>query len=1057
MRRCALLVCLAASVSPAFAAKRVTVEQLQQVLSAIHAKPDAEIALQLSALQLTERLDTAKLQQLEGSLPGPQARQALTALADLSAFLSVPQQEIPATPAPDLAEQRRILALTVTYVSKTLHQLPNFSATRITTSFQDLPEGYEKGGTVFSPAQPLAKAGTASATVFYRDGGEVVNASAKKGKKGDSAQGLSTSGEFGPILATTLLDAAHSKLAWGHWEQDQSGPVAIPVAVFDYSVPKDKSHYEVSFCCFVAGEADPNDLHPFHEIAGYHGEITVDPATGTVLRVTAQADLKPSDPLVRADIMVEYGAVELGGSSYTCPLKSVSVSQADVADMAVQRIQFSPGHLQTLLNDAAFEQYHLFHADARLLAASEGLPSEQPAIPPSANTSTADASTPNPPTPRELPKAPQNSPPVTSTVTNTASSPTQPSTPTTEASATAPPPEPAAAQPTAEPAFDVPSLSTRNQAQVPVFKATSEAVVVDIVVTKGHDEPVTGLRKEDFQIREDGKPQPVDFFEEHAPDNAPAVPLPQMPPNVFTNQPVVPPGDSVNVLLLDSLNTDRGDQAFVQQQILKYLKTMDPSTRIAVFALSSKLRMVQGFSSDSSVLQASLKDPNSGAATTTTAMSRSLQDKLDDQDEIANLSAVQMSPIGIQAVQASQANHAIYQADQRVKMTLEAMNLIARYLAGIPGRKNLIWFSGSFPISVFPDAKTMLSSDTLRQYGPAIRQTADLLTLSKIAVYPVGAEGVVTEHPMEASNAVPTNTEGPSADNRMAASTSQRQSDVTAPYSAEQSARAAKISAMEQLAADTGGQAILNTNDLDKAIARAVQNGSHYYTLVYTPTDKEMDGKYRRIEVKLHGAKYKLSYRRGYYADAAARDSASSRSSNLDSSDDATTADPLRHLLARGMPSSTQLLYGVRVLPATSQPASTAPHAGGNTSLTGPLIRYSIDFLIRWTDVDLQLTPQGNHAGKLQLGVIAYGRDGKPVNWVGVSQIMNLNPATFAAIQKSGIPAHLEIDLPSQDVYLATGVYDWASGTAGTLEVPLNFLQAQTKPAVPQTSQAKPN
>ena len=109
----------------------------------------------------------------------------------------------------------------------------------------------------------------------------------------------------------------------------------------------------------------------------------------------------------------------------------------------------------------------------------------------------------------------------------------QPSSPATEASATTPTPEPPAAAAPAEPDFDVPSLSSHNQGQVPVFKASSEAVVVDIVVTKGRDEPVTGLRKEDFQVTEDGKPQPVDFFEEHAPDNAPAAPLPQMPPNVL--------------------------------------------------------------------------------------------------------------------------------------------------------------------------------------------------------------------------------------------------------------------------------------------------------------------------------------------------------------------------------------------------------------------------------------------------------------------------------------------------------------------------------------------
>ncbi len=1055
MRRCVLLACLAAIVSPAFAAKRVTVEQLAQVLSATHAKPDAEIALQLSDLQLTERLSTAELLQLEGNLSGPQARQALTALADLSAFLSLPPAEIPATPAPGFAEQRRIMALTVTYVSQTLHQLPNFSATRITTRFQDQPQGYAKGGSSFVGAQPLALAGTASATVFYRDGGEVVNAAAEKGKKGEPALGLSTSGEFGPILATTLLDAAHSKLAWGHWEQGEAGPVAV----FDYAVPSEKSHYEVSYCCFVGGVgANVSDFRPFHQIAGYHGEIAVDPANGTVLRVTAQADLKPTDPLVMADIMVEYGPVELGGRSYICPLKSVSISQAQAADanMAAAKVQFSPGHLQTLLNDVAFVQYHLFHADAHILNAAEGLPEEHSATPPPAYAGSADASTPNPPTTSELPKASENRSPDASAPNDAPGSPSpQPSGPATEAAATTPTPEPPAASPPAEPGFDVPSFSARTQGQVPVFKASSEAVVVDIVVTKGRDEPVTGLRKEDFQVTEDGQSQPVSFFEEHAPGSAPAVPLPQMPPNVFTNQPAVPSGDSVNVLLLDSLNTDREDQAYVHGQILNYLKTMDPGTRIAIFTLSSKLRMVQGFSTDSSALQAALNDPKSGAPTTTTAMSRSLQDKLADQNEVATLSAEQMSGIGLEALQASQANYASYQADQRVSMTLEAMNYIARYLAGVPGRKNLIWFSGSFPISVFPTGKDKQPSDTMRQYGPAVRKTADLLTLSKVAVYPVGAEGVIVEHLMEGSNPGPVNTEGATADNRMGGSTSQRQGDPMVPYAAEHAARGAKIAAMEQLAADTGGEAILNANDLNKAIARAVQNGSHYYTLVYTPTNKEMDGKYRRIEVTLNSGKYKLSYRRGYYADQPARGGPDTNEAISDEPNG--QPDPLHPMLARGMPSATQLLYGVRVLPAAAQPGATAPRAGGNSALTAPLTRYSVDFLIRWTDVDLQLTPQGTHRGQIQVGVIAYGRDGKPANWVGFTLRMNLNAATFAAIQRSGIPAHIDIDLPRQDLYLATGVYDWASQKAGTLEIPFNVLQAQSTSAAPAETPSNPN
>jgi len=50
---------------------------------------------------------------------------------------------------------------------------------------------------------------------------------------------------------------------------------------------------------------------------------------------------------------------------------------------------------------------------------------------------------------------------------------------------------------------------------------------------------------------------------------------------------------------------------------------------------------------------------------------------------------------------------------------------------------------------------------------------------------------------------------------------------------------------------------------------------------------------------------------------------------------------------------------------------------------------------------------------------------------------MHLKPDVYESIQKSGIPAHAEIDLPNTDVYLETGIYDWATGKAGTLEIPL--------------------
>ena len=88
-------------------------------------------------------------------------------------------------------------------------------------------------------------------------------------------------------------------------------------------------------------------------------------------------------------------------------------------------------------------------------------------------------------------------------------------------------------------------------------------MLVDVVVTSG-DEPVGGLRKEDFQVTEDGRPQTISFFEEHTGGTVSAVALPPAPPGVYTNYPTIKTTDSINVLLLDSLNTQASDQTYDQ-------------------------------------------------------------------------------------------------------------------------------------------------------------------------------------------------------------------------------------------------------------------------------------------------------------------------------------------------------------------------------------------------------------------------------------------------------------------------------------------------------------
>jgi VWFA-related protein len=504
-----------------------------------------------------------------------------------------------------------------------------------------------------------------------------------------------------------------------------------------------------------------------------------------------------------------------------------------------------------------------------------------------------------------------------------------------------------------------------------------------------------------------------------------------MPPNVYTNVPPVPLSDAVNVLLLDSLNTDVQDQAYVHQQIMDFLKTMEPGTRTAIFMLGSKLRFVQGFTTDAGVLAAALNDKKNLPEREPLLQTRS--DAIDNAFITSAMSnaAGGRSTTGIQAVAAANADYARIQYANRAGMTLEALNYIARYLGSVPGRKNLIWFSSNFPVYVFPNMSERASIQNLEIGLNNVKATADMLTVSKIAVYPVGAEGVMVSHMMDADAAGPGGSSGigHGGGNPMPA------------YSGEASRRAAKISTMEQLAADTGGKAYFNTNDLKTAVNRAIDDGSHYYTIAYTPTNNKMDGSYRRIEIQVAAkGKYKTAYRRGYNADDTRRAAAPPDS------------DPLRPLLIRGLPSSTQLLYGVRVVPTTPQPPANAKRAGKNPALTGPTTRYDLDFMVRWQDVKLETTPQGTHRGTIQVALLAYDRDGKAVNWAGATQGMNLDPNVYAEIQKSGIPVHAEIDLPNTDVYLETGVYDWGSGKAGTLEIPLRVGSDTAAAAQPEAT-----
>lgn len=568
---------------------------------------------------------------------------------------------------------------------------------------------------------------------------------------------------------------------------------------------------------------------------------------------------------------------------------------------------------------------------------------------------------------------------------------------------------------TAAPESGKPAVTIKTQARL---------VLVDVVVTNAKGEAVTDLHKDDFQILEDGKPQTIFTFEEHHGAPPTQIKLPPLPAHVYTNFPVVQKVDSINVLLLDALNTPSRDQVYVHAQMLKYLKTIPPGTRVAIFTLASQLRMLQGVTTDSSELLAALNSskavPSQSALLASDAEADANQRLIDFMIQNSasptpqTLAQAAVDPIN--AMKQFVADTAVYETESRIRLTLRALQQLARYLSGVPGRKNVIWFSGSFPVNVFPNPDVPDPFTVAGGFQEDIRKTAVLLTASEVALYPIAAEGLIPDAVYQA-NATEIGQKRPSLAMR----------DQIQGLQAGEVDRDLNHRAMDELAKETGGQAFYNTNGLNDALTRVVNNGTRYYSLAYTPSNPTMDGKYRRIQVKLLKGKDTLAYRRGYYADDLQTALAGQK----------PDTDPLLMLMGRNLPDYTQILYEIKVIRSDPQPPPDAPRIGNNPDLKGPFIRYGVDFAISAQDLTLEATPDGARHGNVEIALLAYDREGKPLNFVVTKGDINLDAKLYASVRQVGLQIRKEIDVPRQYVYLRTGIYDLKSSTAGTLGVPL--------------------
>ena len=600
-----------------------------------------------------------------------------------------------------------------------------------------------------------------------------------------------------------------------------------------------------------------------------------------------------------------------------------------------------------------------------------------------------------------------------------------------------------------------PSKSTGAQAQTPekpvtTIKTNARLVVLDVVVKDSKGHPVHGLKQADFTVTEQNAPQSVAHFEEHialSPVEAMKFPaMPKLPPGIFTNYSPAPTNGAVNVLLLDTLNTPMMDQAYLKQQLMAYLKSVQPGTRIAIFGLTTRLVMLQGFTSDPEVLRTLLEkthgkgspllnDPMGGGGVQNSTA-----------DDMEDLGPDVIDPTVIANVRQFEAQTESFQLQLRAKYTLNAMNQLARYLAVIPGRKNLIWFSGSFPVNIMPDMSGTLPNPfaVMADSEDEFRQTVTMLATSQVAVYPVDARGLFNSPVFTATTT--RNYGGPQGPMRM----QQDQNKFFLQTSAEHGT-------MFDMAAATGGHAFVNTNGLAAAVATAIEEGSNFYTITYVPTNSEEDGKLRKIKVRVDQPGLTLAYRQGYYADrknvpqttAARIDEASASGKGLGS------LDALHLAMMRGAPVPTEIMLKVGVVPMTPAGQTEDKLANRNVpvaKLQAPYRRYSVNYAVNPSDLNFQRTPDGLVHGDVDLIIFVYTPDGQLIN--ALSQDLHL-AAPLEDIKKAvaqGLLYHEEISTPAKGEYLLRiAVHDEHKDRYGAIEM----ATSQVRNVVPMQT-AKP-
>ena len=361
------------------------------------------------------------------------------------------------------------------------------------------------------------------------------------------------------------------------------------------------------------------------------------------------------------------------------------------------------------------------------------------------------------------------------------------------------------------------------QTTQPTFRAGTRLVQVSVIVHDGRRRPVEGLTREDFQVFEDGREQRVALFEVHSrAGGTEASGSPQSAASstdgTFTNRIPSPAASGVVAIIFDQLNMGSMAQSRAREQLLRYLRRLRPTDRVALYALTANgIRLVYDYTNDATTLVAALNRVQQGESRELVAA----------QDRPSAALTEGLSAFALANIQ----NTTAHFNRLRSETTITALEEVGRHLEGIPGRKNIIWLSTGFPFRITLGSPTGAAPSPMSgETGRATRA----LNNSDAAVYPVDVRGLLP------------------------------------PSFAKEASQLGMlhvpIEGLKAFADWTGGRLFFNTNDLTGAMEQGVEDSRASYTLAYYSTNDVLDGGFRKIKVSVRRRNVEVRHRSGYFA-----------------------------------------------------------------------------------------------------------------------------------------------------------------------------------------------